>query len=161
VIVRPALGCGEEDGPYRCFFSEIARLLPRHAPAQSLPFRDHLDFGYGIDKVNIGMRSAAREWQPVLLYRSTCPRCRFLSRAVVVASGLAVRRIANDTPEAAAVYARHGVAAGKLALVHRGRIYAGRRVFAATWWVIGACWLGRVPGLGSVIRRGRGEEVGV
>jgi predicted DCC family thiol-disulfide oxidoreductase YuxK len=102
------------------------------------------------------MRSAVREW-PVLLYRGTCPRCRVLSRAVVVASGLAVRRIANDTPEAAAVYAHHGVAAGKLALVHRGRIRVDRRVFAAVWWVIAACWLARIPGLGGVIHRGRGR----
>lgn len=103
------------------------------------------------------MRSAVRE-RPVLLYRGTCPRCRVLSRAVVVASGLAVRRIANDTPEAAAVYARHGVTAGKLALVHRGRMCVDRRVFAAVWWVIAACWLARIPGLGSVVDRGLGRD---
>ena len=75
------------------------------------------------------MRSAVREW-PVLLYRGTCPRCRLLSRAVVVASGLAVRRICVD-----------------------------RRVFVAVWWAIAACWLARIPGLGGVLHRGRGEEV--
>ena len=107
------------------------------------------------------MWSTARAWQPVLLYRGTCPRCRLLSRAVVAASGLGIRRIANDAPEAAEVYARHGVAAGKLALVHRGRIRVGRRVFAAAVWVIAACWLARIPGLGGVVHRGRHQPRGL
>lgn len=107
------------------------------------------------------MWSMASGRQPILLFRGTCPRCRLLSRAVVVASGRGIRRLANDTPEAAGVYARHGVAAGKLALVHRGRIHVGRRVFAAAVWAIAASWLARIPGLGGVVDRGRPARRGL
>jgi predicted DCC family thiol-disulfide oxidoreductase YuxK len=98
---------------------------------------------------------------PVLLYRGTCPRCRFLSRAVVAISGFAIHRIANDTAAAAAIYARHGQPAGKLALVHRGRIHVGRQVFAVAWQAIASCWMARIPWLGRRYRRAAHKEVGV
>lgn len=81
----------------------------------------------------------------VLLYRQTCPRCRFLSRTAVVLSGRGIRRVPNDTPEAAELYERHGEAVGKLALLHRGRLHTGRRVFAVGALAIADAWLARLP----------------
>jgi len=97
--------------------------------------------------------------QPLLLYRRTCPRCRFLSRAVIALSGGGIRRVATDSTEAALLYARHGAPGGKLALRHRGRLHVGRRVFAAAWWTILWCWLVRIPLVGRLWRRRARAEV--
>jgi hypothetical protein len=83
---------------------------------------------------------------PALLYRETCPRCRFLSRALVLLSGTVIRRIPNTSAEALAIYDRHGVAAGKLALLDGGRLFTDRRVFAMVWPVILEQWWLRLVG---------------
>jgi hypothetical protein len=87
----------------------------------------------------------------ILLYRQSCPRCRFLSRIVVVLSGRGVRRVPNDTPEAAELYERLGETVGKLALLHRGRLHTGRRVFAVAALAIADGWLARIPLVGRLV----------
>jgi len=91
----------------------------------------------------------------VLLYRSTCPRCRFLSALVVLLSGRAIRRVPNHTEEAAALYARHQRGAGKLALFNGRRAYWDRAVYSSAWKVILWCWIGRIPLLGGVLLQSR------
>jgi hypothetical protein len=63
-----------------------------------------------------------------LLYRATCPKCRFLSAAIVIGSGRLIRRIPVDSAEAVALYARYGEGPGKLALLYRSRFRTGRAV---------------------------------
>ncbi len=67
--------------------------------------------------------------RPVLIYRSTCAKCRRLSRAVVILTLGRVRRIPLASLEAAALYQRHGVRPGKLALAKGGRMFTGLNVF--------------------------------
>jgi hypothetical protein len=103
-------------------------------------------------RVALSSEAATALARRVLLYRHTCPRCRFLSRGVVLLSGNAIRRVPNDTPAAAVLYARHAEQEGKLALLHRSRLYTGRPVFAAAWWAILWCWLERIPLVGRSFR---------
>jgi hypothetical protein len=63
--------------------------------------------------------------RPTLLYRATCPKCRFLSAAIVALSCGWVQRISVDSPEAMRLYDRFGQNPGKLALLYRGGFHCG------------------------------------
>jgi ammonia channel protein AmtB len=67
----------------------------------------------------------------ILIYRRRCRKCRVLSLvAVAVASG-AIRRVADDSAEAAALHGSCGARGGlKLTLVVAGRTYTGLRALA-------------------------------
>lgn len=109
-----------------------------------------------VGRVELNSERGRDEWTSsrrlVLLYRGTCPRCRFLSRAAVVLSGNGIRRIPNDTAEAETLYLRHGEAQGKLALLRGSRLYVGQRVFAETGRAILWSWVARIPGLGRLVK---------
>lgn len=76
---------------------------------------------------------------PLLFYRATCPRCRFLSAALVALSVGIMRRVPNTSAEATAIFDARGVERGKLALLHRGRLHVGRSVFAYAWVAVLWC----------------------
>jgi hypothetical protein len=59
-------------------------------------------------------------------------------------SAAVIRRIPNTSAEAAAIYAQHGTAPGKLALVHGERWYTGRVVVLMACPVILRCLLVRI-----------------
>lgn len=82
--------------------------------------------------------------RPVLLYRATCSKCRWMSASVVALSCFSVRRLPFDTLEAQQIYARFGQPLGKLALLDRGGFRTGREIplFAALAIVRGALGLG-------------------
>ncbi len=61
----------------------------------------------------------------ILLYRSTCAKCRVISLAVVCLSVGLVRRVPLSSPEAGRLYEEHGVRPGKLALVGGERMFTG------------------------------------
>ncbi len=92
-------------------------------------------------------RAARRGAGPLaVLYRATCPRCRFLSRALVLLSGGVLQRIPNGSPEALAIYERHGAPAGKLALLDGERLCTDRRVFVLVWPAVLRRWRLRIVG---------------
>jgi len=66
---------------------------------------------------------------PVLIYRSTCQKCRALSKLVVLFTLGWVRRVPLSSVEAGALYEAHSVRPGKLAIVGYGRVFIGRDVF--------------------------------
>jgi hypothetical protein len=81
--------------------------------------------------------------RPTLLYRANCPKCRFLSAAIVVLSCGWVRRIPVDSPEALQLYNRFGQTRGRLALLYRGSFRTGWAIpvftlIAVLWGVVGA-----------------------
>jgi hypothetical protein len=66
--------------------------------------------------------------RPLLLYRATCAKCRFISLAMVCLSLGWLRRIPLSSPLASALYRRHRVRPGKVALVGYRRMLVGWRV---------------------------------
>lgn len=89
-------------------------------------------------------RATAAKTGPVLLYRATCPRCRFLSRLLVGLSLGTLRRIPVDSDEARELYDLHGQERGKLAVLHRGRFTTGGRIVPALGIAIAEACLRRV-----------------
>ena len=61
----------------------------------------------------------------VLLYRSTCPKCRALSLAIVLLSLGWVRRLPLASVDAVKLYNAHSMRPGKLAVAGYGRMFAG------------------------------------
>lgn len=66
-----------------------------------------------------------------LVYDAGCPPCRTLSRLAVVLSLGTIRRVAGETPQAAALRARHAARRGELLLTDGARAWTGPAVFAA------------------------------
>jgi hypothetical protein len=64
----------------------------------------------------------------ILLYRSTCPKCRALSLAIVLLSVGWVRRLPLASVDAIKVYDAHSMRPGKLTVVGYGRAFSGWRV---------------------------------
>jgi hypothetical protein len=62
---------------------------------------------------------------PILFYRATCSRCRFLSATIVALSSAWVRRIPVDSPEALKLYAQFRETPGTLALFYRESFHTG------------------------------------
>ena len=61
----------------------------------------------------------------VLLYRSTCRKCRFLSQCLALCSFGWIRRIPSQSHEAAELCASYGVTPRKLAVIGYGRVFTG------------------------------------
>ena len=80
-----------------------------------------------------------------LVYDAGCPPCRTLSRLAVVLSLGAIRRLASEMPEAAALRARHASRRGELLLTNGARAWTGPAVFAAVPRAILAALLRRPP----------------
>jgi hypothetical protein len=81
---------------------------------------------------------------PLLLYRDSCAKCRFLSRLAVAVSLGAIERVPASSAVAGAITQQVPAAQGKLVLLDGARLVIGRRVFAAVPW----CRLRRMMGHG-------------
>lgn len=64
----------------------------------------------------------------LLLYRSTCGKCRILSAAVVVLACGAIRRVPAASPEAARLYASFDQPPGQLAMISGDTFHTGRAI---------------------------------
>ena len=81
--------------------------------------------------------------QAILLYAGACPKCRFLSRLIVILALGSVRRVPLDRAEAENFYrVEHRDARGKPALVEGEKMTFGWRVVVAlprvlvrSWWL--------------------------
>lgn len=70
------------------------------------------------------MSSSPRE-KPLLIYRDTCAKCRLLSLIAVVLLLGRIKRLANSSNTAAALYRQHGAVRAKLAMYYRHRLVTG------------------------------------
>lgn len=77
----------------------------------------------------------------LLLYRATCPKCRLLSRIVVVLSCASVARAPISSPEAELVTQMYPHSKGKLALLDRDRIVTGWGVVPAVLSCLIRTWI--------------------
>lgn len=76
----------------------------------------------------------------ILLYRGTCPKCRFLSRLAVALSAGTLRRIPIDSDAATALYRRIPQSDGRLALFSASGVTTGWRVVPAGVRVLLSAW---------------------
>lgn len=63
--------------------------------------------------------------QAVLLYRSSCTKCRILSRLVTILSLGCVLRIPNGSPDALFLLNTYQLDASKAMLIESGNVYRG------------------------------------
>jgi hypothetical protein len=78
----------------------------------------------------------------LLFYAAGCPKCRVLSRLIVIASAGLLRRAPVNGGEAEAWYERHPERRGKLMLVHGDEsVVLGRWVYPAMPMVLARAWL--------------------
>jgi predicted DCC family thiol-disulfide oxidoreductase YuxK len=67
----------------------------------------------------------------ILLYRASCPKCRLISKAIVVLSCGRIRRVPLDSATARALYDRFGEPQARIALFYRGAFRIGRAIPAS------------------------------
>jgi hypothetical protein len=68
------------------------------------------------------------ELPAVLVYRSTCPKCRWLSKIALIITFNQLRRIPLSSDEAQQIYAAFPGTKNKLAVFYRGKLYIGKKV---------------------------------
>jgi hypothetical protein len=94
--------------------------------------------------------------RPVVVYAGSCPKCRVLSRLVVLASFGAVVRMPLEAPEWQKLYWEDlPEARGSPVLVVGNRLVYGRRVFPAVASVVARSW----AGLPARLVRGRARAM--
>jgi len=92
----------------------------------------------------MAMDLAPETWaRPVLVYRDTCQKCRFLSRLAVVASLHAIARIPLRSVEAEDLMRRHPGTSGKLSLFYKGDSATGWNVVPFAMKCVVQYWMTR------------------
>jgi hypothetical protein len=81
--------------------------------------------------------------RPVLIYRDTCPKCRFLSRLVVLASLHSIHRIPIRSVDAENIMRLHPEISGKLALFHHSNAATGWSVVPLAMKCVVRSWITR------------------
>ena len=66
-----------------------------------------------------------------VFYKEACPPCRLLSRLAVFLSFGAIRRVALESSEAAALHETHPEWRGQLLMLDGDAVHLGARVFGA------------------------------
>jgi hypothetical protein len=84
--------------------------------------------------------SALRPRRPRLFFKRACPPCALTSRLAVILSIGTIERVALESAEARAFYARHPGLEGMPLLIDGHRVVAGAAVFRALPAVVIAQW---------------------
>lgn len=84
-----------------------------------------------------------RRERPLLLYRHTCAKCRFLSRMLVILSMATIQRAPIRSAEAEMVLRAHPESKGKLALIRGAEIVTGWPVVAGVLGCVVKAWMPR------------------